>query len=57
VGQEEGGGIRLQLGDERMTIHCEDFKQFMDVIAGCVERGLGFHANATDFSVTLTGAH
>lgn len=40
-----------------MTIYCRDMENFMDVIAGCVRRGLKFHADVLDFKVTLTGGY
>lgn len=39
-----------------MTISCTDLKDFLDTIAGLVERGLGFHANGSTLEIRLTGA-
>jgi hypothetical protein len=40
-----------------MTITCETQRIFLDTIAGLVERGLGFEADAFNYTIKLTGAH
>ena len=40
-----------------MIIHCGDIAQFLDAIEGLVRRGLTFRADATQFSITLTGGY
>jgi hypothetical protein len=40
-----------------MTIDCKDLDQFMAVIAGLVQRGLGFKADAETLKISLTGAN
>lgn len=40
-----------------MTITCDNYENFLTIIAGLVERGLGFTANGDNFVITLTGAH
>lgn len=38
-----------------MTISCENFTRFMEVISSLVRDGLTFHANADTFKITLLG--
>jgi hypothetical protein len=38
-----------------MYITCKDLTQFLNVIAGLVERGFTFDANADALTITLTG--
>jgi len=38
-----------------MTISCNDLKDFLDTIAGLVERGLTFSANGSTLEIRLTG--
>lgn len=40
-----------------MTIRCNDIAQFLEVIAGLTQRGLGFDADAGRLTITLTGAY
>ena len=40
-----------------MIIRCENFKQFITVIASLTERGIGFDAAAGTFQIKLTGGH
>ena len=40
-----------------MIIITENIKDFLDVIAGLVERGIGFKAKTDTLTITLTGAH
>jgi hypothetical protein len=40
-----------------MTIDCKDFEQFLNVIAGLVQRGLGFRADAETLKINLTGSN
>lgn len=39
-----------------MTITCADLDQFLIIIVGLVQRGLGFRADARHLVITLTGA-
>lgn len=38
-----------------MLIRCGTLAEFLDIIAGLVERGLTFNANASDCTIQLTG--
>lgn len=40
-----------------MSITCHDLTEFLDCIAGCVQRGLTFKADATALSITLLGGY
>lgn len=40
-----------------MTITCADLKEFLDVVAGLAERGIGFTAHSGQLTITLTGAY
>jgi hypothetical protein len=39
------------------TISCTDLRQFLNTIAGLVERGLRFEADADTLKITLTGGY
>lgn len=38
-----------------MKIVCEDTKQFMECVYECVVRGLMFDADASTYTITLSG--
>ena len=38
-----------------MSIKCPDLWSFMDVVYELTKRSVGFKADATDFSIKLTG--
>ena len=38
-----------------MSIDCSSLPEFLDIVAGLVERGLTFQANAHDLTSNLTG--
>ena len=40
-----------------MFIECRTLDQFTAVIAGLVQRGLGFKADADTLTIILTGSH
>jgi hypothetical protein len=39
-----------------VTINCHDIEQFIQIIAGLAQRGIGFKADANRLVITLTGA-
>lgn len=47
----------FQSGDNKMQIKCHDEKAFADMIAKCVEKGLGFKADTKSLIIELTGAY
>lgn len=40
-----------------MKIKCHDEKAFTDMIAKCVEKGLGFEADTMNLTIELTGGY
>ena len=40
-----------------MTIDCKDLDQFLIIIVGLVQRGIGFKADAETLKISLTGAN
>ena len=38
-----------------MIIECNTLTEFLDSIAGLVERGLTFHSNTKNLTINLTG--